>query len=143
MKEIIIQLVTAALGSVGFALLFQVKSKLLPAAAIGGALSWGIYLLMFHATGSIFFSSGIASAAGALLAEAAARIWKMPSTCFFMPIMMPLFPGGVLYYTMDALLHDSTQAAAFGLRTAQWALGISAGIGVIWALIRLEKNIRA
>ena len=38
-------LLTALLGSAGFALLFNVRKQLLPLAALGGALCWGAYLL--------------------------------------------------------------------------------------------------
>ena len=37
-------LLTALLGSAGFALLFNVRKQLLPLAALGGALCWGCLL---------------------------------------------------------------------------------------------------
>ena len=47
---IIMQLATAFLGSLGFALLFQVRRKRLLLASLGGLLAWGVYLLMGMAT---------------------------------------------------------------------------------------------
>ena len=41
----IIQLITGAIGSVGFGILFHMKKKYLPLAAIGGFLSWLVFLL--------------------------------------------------------------------------------------------------
>lgn len=40
-----IGLLTALLGSAGFALIFNVRKQLLPLAALGGAVCWGTYLL--------------------------------------------------------------------------------------------------
>lgn len=40
-----LQIFSAFLGSVGFALFFNMKGKQLAAAGIGGALTWIVYLL--------------------------------------------------------------------------------------------------
>ena len=42
--EIVMQLVTAFLGSLGFALLFHVRREKLLLASLGGLLSWGYIL---------------------------------------------------------------------------------------------------
>ena len=44
MREII-QILMAAFGSVGFAMLFQLHGKKLITAGIGGGISWIVYLL--------------------------------------------------------------------------------------------------
>ena len=41
----VIQLITGALGSVGFGILFHMKKKYLPLAAVGGFISWMVFLL--------------------------------------------------------------------------------------------------
>lgn len=51
-----IGLLTALLGSAGFALIFNVRKQLLPLAALGGALCWGTYLLAGCATDLSFCS---------------------------------------------------------------------------------------
>ena len=48
MNEIIIQLITGMLGSLGFALLFGLKKQYLIVASLGGLLNWGLYLLGMH-----------------------------------------------------------------------------------------------
>ena len=50
MRDIVIQLVTAFAGSLGFALLFHVRREKLLLASLGGLLAWGVYLLMGLAT---------------------------------------------------------------------------------------------
>ena len=51
---IVIQLITGALGSVGFGILFHMKKKYLPLAAAGGFLSWMVFLLGKD-SGEMFF----------------------------------------------------------------------------------------
>ena len=48
--DMLIQLVTAFTGSLGFALLFHVRKEKLLLASLGGLLAWGVYLLMGLAT---------------------------------------------------------------------------------------------
>ena len=42
---IMIQLITGAIGSVGFGILFHIKKKYLTLAAVGGFISWLVFLL--------------------------------------------------------------------------------------------------
>ena len=65
----VIGLLTALLGSAGFALIFNVRKQLLPLAALGGLVCWGVYLLAGCATKSVFLQSFAASAATAVWSE--------------------------------------------------------------------------
>ena len=49
MMQVLSQLLSAALGSVGFGLIFNLNRRYLPAAAVGGFLAWLAYLLADHA----------------------------------------------------------------------------------------------
>ena len=51
---IMIQLITGAIGSVGFGILFHIKKKYLPLAAVGGFLSWLVFLLGKEFWGNVF-----------------------------------------------------------------------------------------
>ena len=50
----VIQLITGAIGSVGFGILFHMKNKYLPLAAAGGFLSWMFFLLGKGLWGEVF-----------------------------------------------------------------------------------------
>ena len=50
MKQILIQLVTAFIGSLGFGLLFGLRMKHVFWAALGGMIAWGIYLGVYALT---------------------------------------------------------------------------------------------
>ena len=46
MIQVFSQLLSAALGSVGFGLIFNLNRRYLPAAGVGGLLAWLAYLLV-------------------------------------------------------------------------------------------------
>ena len=101
MRDIVIQLVTAFAGSLGFALLFHVRREKLLLASLGGLLAWGVYLLMGLATDQDVVRYFVASVALAVYAESLARVVKCPATLFIVTASIPLIPGGSLYHTMQ------------------------------------------
>ena len=54
-ETLIVQLITGAIGSVGFGILFHMKRKYLPLAAAGALISWMVFILG-KAFWEIFFS---------------------------------------------------------------------------------------
>ena len=57
----VMQLITGAMGSVGFGILFHMKNKYLPLAAAGGFLSWLVFLLGKGVWGNVFLPTLLAS----------------------------------------------------------------------------------
>ena len=98
MMQVLSQLLSAALGSVGFGLIFNLNRRYLPAAAVGGFLAWLAYLLADHALSSAFLANLLAGFCAALYAEILARCCNAPSTPFFITSAIPLIPGSTLYY---------------------------------------------
>ena len=90
---IVIQLITGALGSVGFGILFHMKKKYLPLAAAGGFISWMVFLLGKGLWGNVFLPSLLAGFIVDVYAEILARICKETSTSFFVTSVIPLIPG--------------------------------------------------
>ena len=126
----IIQLVTAGIGALGFSLIFNVRRALLPAAAFGGLLDWGVYLMAAWLFDGVFLPSVVAAAFASIYSEAVARMEQAPATVFYIPALIPLVPGGSLYYTMSyALQGEMDLFARRGMFTAAIA-GIMA-VGVL------------
>ena len=143
MTEALLQILYALVGSAGFALIFGQKlfSRVLPA-ALGGALSWAVYLLFEQWGGGAFFSSLAAGAFCCLWGEIMARIVKAPATVFLAVAIIPLVPGSTLYYTMSAVLRqDWGESGYYGVRTLLFALGIAAGIALVSALVYMLMKI--
>lgn len=125
-------LVIALFATAGYCLLINVPLRLLAPAALGGALSWGMYLLLNEHIESVFYLLVLVSAIGATYSEVIAKIAKAPATIFLIPGLIPLVPGSYVYYMMSSLVQNDTAGLQkYGTLTAQWALGIAAGIGLV------------
>ncbi|MBQ6753429.1 MAG: threonine/serine exporter family protein [Clostridia bacterium] len=134
-KLIIIQILTGALGSVGFSLIYRLKAAHIPLAAVGGALTWGIYLLGLHFTGNIFAASLLAAVVCTFYAEILAKAQRTPATVLLIPSIIPLIPGGALYYTMSNIVSRELETAwYFGRLTIQYALAIALGMALVWTV---------
>ena len=137
MKEMIFQLISGAVGSLGFSLIFNVGKKQLLPAALGGLLSWTVYLLCNRLINmDMLIATILASACSQVYAEILARVYKAPTTVFFIPAVVPLIPGGTLYNTMySAVFQDWANFRIYGMNTLLTTLGISIGLSFVSAVL--------
>lgn len=141
MKTAVIQLLTAFLSSLGFSMVFGVRRRFLFLAALGGLLAWGVYLIADLWRGHEFISCLLASSFAVVYAEVLARRLKSPATIFVVPAILPLVPGGTLYYAMSSAVHgDIAGAKSFGAQTLTIALAIASGISLVMALRELQMK---
>ncbi len=131
MKESIIQIITAGIGTLGFSIYFRVNEKNVIASTLGGIIGWAVYLLVYHITDSLFFANFVAALILCLYGEAAARVLKAPSNIYLIPGIIPLLPGGTLYYTMYGIVdRNKNMFIDNGTKTVVITFGIAAGIVV-------------
>ena len=138
MKDAILQLIYAFIGSFGFSLLFNMQLKRLIPACLGGMLAWGVYLIINYLMQNVFFAVFLASAFAALYSEVLARILKAPTTVFTIPALIPLIPGSSLYYTMQNAVSSAWDSVLhYALETVIFIGGITLGISVVSALFKM------
>ena len=134
----LIQILMGFLGSVGFSVMFHIRGKRLVIASLGGLMSWTVFLLLaglLPAEPTRYF---LASAAVTIYAEVFARVIKTPTTTFLVPSLIPLIPGGSLYYTMNYALNEQWPAfAAKAIYTLELAAALALGIIAVTTLTRL------
>lgn len=134
MIEVLISLLTAFIGCIGFGLIFDVAKRHIAAASIGGALTFVIYLVGKHFGLETFFASILASAFATCYAEVMARIKKTPAITYLILALIPLIPGSPLYYTMSNMVQKNTELARYyGKETVSFAMGLAAGMSLIIA----------
>jgi uncharacterized membrane protein YjjB (DUF3815 family) len=137
------QLITGAVGSVGFGIIFHMKNKYLPLAFIGGIISWMVFLIGKEIWGTVFLPSLLAGLAADIYAEILARICKATSTAFFVTSVIPLIPGSTLYYCMNSIIEgNSMQAIEYGRDTFLVAFAIAAGMSIAWEICYFIRRIR-
>ena len=120
------------IGAFAFSLLFNIKGKRLIFASLGGLVCGIIFYISSLLSDREILCYFAASIAVTIYAEMTARLLKSPAACFLSPGIIPLVPGGNMYFTMSAALHGNLDSFfEQGTETVYIALSISAGILVI------------
>ena len=139
----LIQICMGYLGSLGFGVLFHLRGKKLIIASLGGFLSWSVFLALAGLIPSEAIRYFLAAAAVTVYAEVFARILKTPTTTFLVVSLIPLIPGGALYYTMNYALNEQWNSfinQAF--YTLELACCLAVGIIAVTTLTRMVMALR-
>ena len=74
----------------------------------------------------------VVSMFSAAYAELVAKHVRAPATLFLIPTLIPLVPGNSVYLMMLGLVRGDREAMElYGTLTAQWAVGLAAGISLV------------
>lgn len=141
-NELLFYSLAAFFSCVGFSIVFNLRGRAILLASAGGALGWLVYLLLIPFSGELlrFF---LATIAITLYAEICARITKSPVTAFLVVSLLPLVPGGGIYYTMRYFVAgDIDLFIETGMHTFAIAGALAVGILPIFSLVRLFSRIR-
>ncbi len=137
-----IQILAGFIGTIGFALLFNIRGKRLVMTALGGLLSWLLFIVIHHAITSEPIVYFIVACAVSLYAELMARLLKTPTTAFIITSLIPLIPGASLYYTMVyAFQGDLSTFIPKAVYTLELAAALALGIIVSATLVRVFHRI--
>ena len=125
-----VQTLMGCIGSVGFAVLFNIRGrKLLLAATCNGL--------------DIFAGLFFATLAAALASELLARAVKAPVIMLLVPMLIPLIPGGDLYYMMSFLVRGQYEAfGQYAQRVLTEAGAIALGIICVASLMNIIAGLR-
>lgn len=132
----IVELISAAAGTVAFSLLFGVPKKyFLYCGAIGSA-GWLVYKVMLYGAGfSIAVSAFFAALMVVLLSRYAAVLEKCPATVFLTTGIFPLVPGAQIYWATYYLVTDQLHAAVdSGFLALKIMISIVLGIVVVFEI---------
>lgn len=138
MQQIIIQVITAFIGVIGFSIMFNIHGYKLFVNGLGGAVSWIAYCMMFSFCGNKIISCFVATVVIAVLTEILARVLKTPVILLLVPMIVPLIPGSDLYYMMTSMVLDDTiSVSVFGFLLAGEAGAIAFGIIIVTTLTQI------
>ena len=134
----LIQALAAFVSCVGFGILFNVHGPGGLLCALGGTLTWLVYLLTLRLGGGdlagYFFGTLFAS----LYAEAMARIRKFPAIAYLVISIFPLIPGAGAYYTMNSAVQGQMDKfASQGMHTAAIAGVMAVAILLVSTAVRM------
>ena len=137
MKELIITLVATFAATLGYSTVFNIQKKDIFFAALGGMLTELCFIISGNYTDNIFLLNFLSALFAAAYSEFFARIRKTPANVFLFPGIIPLVPGGSLYYALlYAIRANKTLFEEKATDTLLAALGISFGIVVISVAVK-------
>lgn len=123
-----IQLVAAFVGTVGFSALFGAPRRYYLYCGLAGMAGWAVYLLvaMGHSVvGAAFFAALTVAA----ISHVMARLCRCPVTVFLICGIIPLVPGGGIFWTAYYIVTEQLRmAAATGFVALKVTIAIAGGI---------------
>ena len=136
-----VQCVVSLVGCIGFAILFNVHGNGIWLCAIGGFLTWAVYLLALDLGSGIVAANFWAALFASAYAEIMARIRKYPAISYLVVSIFPLLPGAGIYYTVSFALKNQMELALDkGLQTVSIAGVMAVGILLVSTVVRLWNN---
>lgn len=140
----LIQIAAGLIGSLCFGILFNMRGKRLIASAVGGLLSWGLFVVLSNFVSSEPINYFIIAAVVSLYSEIMARALKTPAAPVVTTSLIPLIPGGSLYYTMASAFESNfTTFLEKAVSTLKLACALALGIIVVTAITQfLFKRVK-
>ncbi|WP_295584411.1 threonine/serine exporter family protein [uncultured Oscillibacter sp.] len=136
-SQYVLPCLCAFAGCIGFTLVFNIHGPGKLIAGCGGALGWLVYLL----AGKTILAGFFAAMAISLFSEVMARIRRCPVTGYQLVALLPLVPGGGIYYTMEHAMSGETSLFLESLlHTLGLAGALAVGVLMVASLARLVTN---
>ena len=136
-KTEIIQIFAGFVGTMGFAVLFNIRGIKLFITSLGGFIAWLLFVLLSKCIFSEPIIYFIVALIVSLFAEIMARVIKTPTSTFIITSLVPLIPGSSLYYTMAyAFQQDFESFVQKGIYTLYLAAALALGIIVSTTMTR-------
>ena len=143
MMDYLLQILGAFISCVGFAIIFRTKKKRLILSGLSAALGWAACCIVQSQTESVFTIYFVGAAFVTLFSEIMARMTKAPATIYLVPGLLPMVPGGSLYYTTYALVvGNKADVAFYGIKTALAAIGIAFGLVVVSVIMHYYNEFK-
>lgn len=128
-KEALTIIVSGMLGTIGFSIFFKSDKKRILCNAVGGALTCFVYLISCSFFDHILVQNLFPALFVTAYAEVMARLVKAPATPILACSIIPLVPGGKLYYTTYYFVVGDMDKFDITLtQTLQIAAGLAVGI---------------
>jgi len=132
MMEIIYGFVFGFLSSVGFGIITNNPRRTLIPSGLVGAIAWIVYIIVGWYNHGIIMPNLLGAVVIGLLGNLCAILVRAPVNIFYVPCLVSLVPGAILYDSMKNFTLGKDNLAAYGFVKAM-TVGMSLAIGFIIA----------
>lgn len=137
-NSVFLQCASCFAGCMGFVFLFNIHGMGSVLCALGGAITWLVYVIVIELGGDDLTANFWAALFASAYSEIMARIRKYPAISYLVVSIFPLIPGAGVYYTMNyAVRGMNEEFATYGLHTAAVAGIIAVGILLASTTVRM------
>ena len=133
----------SAIAVVGFALLFEIRPRLMPYCALCGAISWAVYLVADYFGASGVVATFYATLAVDLFSHINARALKTPVIIFLITGLLPLVPGISIYKSVYFIMYGEGDAGETLLGAILCVGAIALAIFLMDTVLDMDKRLRA
>lgn len=127
---------SGTIGTLGFSLLFKSNPQRTLFNAMGGMITCIVYVICCELFDHEFMQNFFPALAATAYAEIMARLLKAPATPILACSIIPLVPGGKLYYTTYYFVVGQMGLFKYTLtQTLRIAAGLAVGIIVISVIV--------
>ena len=129
-------IISGTIGTIGFSLLFKSNPRRTGFNALGGMITCIVYVVATEVFDQTFMQNFFPALAATAYAEIMARVLKAPATPILACSIIPLVPGGKLYYTTYYFVVGQMSLFKYTLtETLRIAAGLAVGIIVISVIV--------
>ncbi|MFH5811312.1 threonine/serine exporter family protein [Companilactobacillus sp. FL22-1] len=138
MSEIIYGFIFGFLSSVGFGIITNNPRRTLVPAGIIGASAWVVYIIVSWYNHGLIMPNLMGAIVIGIFGNLGAILVKAPVNIFYVPCLVSLVPGAILYNSMRNFTLGNDSLAAYGFIEAL-TVGMSLAIGFIIAEVIANK----
>jgi len=129
-------------ASLAFAIVFNIPRNKLLLAALGGMLGQLVYVIFQLVISNDVILYLLATIAISLYAEVLARLTKSPTTIYLAVALIPLVPGGGIYYTMLYFINGEIDLGiSTGIHTLLISGALAVGIIMVSSTVNLVRKV--
>lgn len=130
--RILIEFAVAFLSTMGFGLISNIPKRVIPSACLTGACGWLVYYLLRGDGTNIVLSNFFAALTIGLLGNYFSVIIKAPINMIYIPSLVSLVPGSIIYLGMKNFTTGNPTSASYDLLNVV-EIGLALAVGFVSA----------
>lgn len=126
------------LATTGYGILFNIERRFLLLGGLCGAIGGFVYSILMVSKFQEFSALFLAAICVSMTSEILARKFKTPVTTFVVCGIIPLVPGGTMYYTMLEIVQgNNSLAMEFAIQALSYAGAVALAIIMVSSIARI------
>lgn len=144
MVQLVVGFIFSFLATWGFGVITNVPRRTLLPSALTGGLGWLVYLLFEMVTKNLVLPNLFAALVIGLLANLSAIRLKTPVNILYVPCLVSLVPGAIIYMTMKSFALGNSQAAQlYFVKTLTIGVALALGFAIAESIFSyLRKQLK-